>query len=87
MLRLVHEDAYLVPAVGPYRFPVEEVSDVEPLTSEELSEQLLGDRRSDPRDMLNVVEEMSRRMEDLAKEFGCSTIDDEESDDDPLRAA
>ena len=88
MLRLVHEDAYLDPAVGPYRFPLEQTTDVEPFSHLELTKQLVGDFGPNPRDVLDAVEVMSRRMEDLARELGCeSKVDDDDSDDGPPRAA
>lgn len=87
MLRLVHEDAYLDPADGPYRFPVEQAQGVEPLSNRELTEQLLGGLGSNHQDMLDAMDDMSRRMEDLAHELGCDANDEDDSDDDPPRAA
>lgn len=88
MLRLVRDDDHLE-TDGPYPFPVDEARHVVSPSNGNPTEQTLGGLGRSADDMLAAVEDMSRRIDDLAREFNCPSHfdDDGDGDDDPPRAA
>lgn len=88
MLRLVRVDETLETEPESYPFPTELAKQVRPLTNEELAERLLGGIGHTHDDVLASLEQMSCRIDELAREFtDGGDHDDLGNDDDRPRAA
>ena len=88
MLRLVRNDEPLEIQPESYPFPTELAKMVKPLTNEELAERLLGGIGHTADDVLASLDQMSCRIDELAREFkDGGDGGDVDDDDDRPRAA
>ncbi len=90
MLRLVHDsDQPWDDELDPIPFPVDEVDQDDEIDREELDDEDAFDFAASPDEILDAIDDMSRHIDDLAREFNCpSQFESDDFDDDgPPRAA
>jgi hypothetical protein len=90
MLRLVHDnDQPWDDELDPIPFPVDEVRQDDEVDRDELDAEDAFDFAASPDEILDAIDDMSRHIDDLAREFNCpgQFESDDFDDDGPPRAA
>ena len=86
MLRLVHDLPY--DELDPFPFPVDTDSNDGSVDTDAMGDDEARDFAASPDEILDAIDDMSRHIDDLAREFNCSGhFEDDEFDDDRPRAA